>query len=170
MKRVIYIALLAILSISLLAQTPDTTYKLGSIGFGSVRYSSTVTGEGSFFGSVGFIVHVAGPLYQATYTDVGGYGSINPELLLLTKVQNSNLYVGLIGGPNADFTGSSPVTSYLSGAAGGIAAYQFKGDFLGFRDVGLMASAKYKFSVDDQAQSYVDGWTVGLGVFLPVKP
>lgn len=149
------------------AQTPNV---LKGYGFVGARYTHAVVGKDAALGSIGFMTRVSGALYTAAYLDVGQYGSIKNDWILLTPVQQgSNVYVGFIAGPNADFKAvgdSGQVISYLTGAGGAMFAWQSKSKILGFNNPGLWAVARYSFKFDN-AVTYVNGWTAGLGVFLP---
>ena len=163
------LALVALLIVSVGAMAQTTT-PIKGYGFAGARYSHAVLGEDKALGSVGFLTQVSGPLYTAAYVDAGAYGKINNDWILLAPVQpTSKFYVGLLAGPDADFRSIGPdgeIIAYLTGAGGIMCAWQFTGKVAGFSDPGIWAIAKYSFAVDN-ATTYVNGWTVGLGLFLP---
>jgi hypothetical protein len=167
MKRLFIIIALMLVVVSVQAQIQT---ELKGYGFTGVRYTHAVTGKSSALGSIGFLTKVAGPLYNAEYIDVGSYGKINSDWIILTPVQpGSPLYVGFLAGPSADFKPvgeKGEIISYLAGAGGLMQAFQFRGEFLGFKNPGVWAIQKYNFSFDN-ATTYVNGWTIGAGIYLP---
>lgn len=154
------------LATTVIGQT--TTPNLKGYGFAGGRYTHAVIEKSAALGTIGFLTHVSGALYTASYVDVGSYGKINNDWILLTPVQPaSNFYVGLLAGPDADFTAyGDDVISYLTGSGGIMAAWQAKTKVIGFDKPGIWMMAKYNFKFDN-AVTYYNGWTAGIGVFLP---
>ena len=167
MKRIIA-TLIAVALVAGMAHAQTTT-TLKGYGFTGVRYSHAVVDKDAALGSIGWLTRVTGSLYNATYIDVGQYGKINNDWILLTPVQpGSSFYVGLLAGPDADFSAmpDGDIISYLTGSAGVMVAAQSKTMILGFNNPGLWLMAKYNIKFDN-AMSYYNGWTAGAGLFLP---
>ena len=161
------LALALCLAVGVQAQT-DTTKHIKGWGFTSVQYTHAVTGDNGALASFGFLTHVTGPLYTAARVDVGHYGVVNNDWLLLTKVQESDFYVGMLGGLDGTFKpdSSSTLMSYINGAGGIMASYQSRWKFLGFSNLNLSAVVRYHFALRETV-TYVDGWTAGFVVALP---
>ena len=167
MKKLIILACLIALALPMVSQA-QTTKPIKGWGFVGGQYTKAVTGEDGGLASLGFFTNVTGPLYTAARVDVGHYGVVNTDWVLLTRVQESPLYVGLIGGLDGTFKPDSSATlmTYLNAASGIMASVQTDWKFLGFSNPNFTAVAKYHFAFEG-GTAFVDGWTAGVYVALP---
>lgn len=166
MKSLFVILACVVIGASAMAQ--DTTKTIKGWGFVGGQYTHAVTGKDGGLATLGFLTHVTGPLYTAARIEAGHYGVVNNDWILLTRVQESPLYVGFVGGLDGTFKPdeSTALTAYLNGAGGVMASVQTKWKFLGFSNPNIWAVARYHFAFENGTQ-YVNGWTAGLGIALP---
>jgi hypothetical protein len=153
---------------ALLFTTQVSALTLGeSFGSGNTSYQRVVF-SGYRFGSdggrevsIGVGLPISGGLYSFAYADVGSFGSLNSEIAYLFSPAK-RVHVGFVAGPNVDWLNTpmgDELTSYLSGAAGGVLAFSVNAKF------GVWAYGKYKFAFDNGTH-YQNGHLVGVGVYL----
>ena len=127
------------------------------VGFSGYRFGSD--GEKEVSSGVG--VPISGGLYSFAYADAGSYGSLNSEIAYLFNPVK-RVHVGFVAGPNVNWLNTpmgDELTSYLSGAAGGVLAFSVNAKF------GFWAYGKYKFALENDTQ-YSNGNLFGVGVYL----
>jgi hypothetical protein len=137
-----------------------------SSGAGNTSYQRVVF-SGYRFGSdgerevsIGVGLPISGGLYSFAYADAGSFGSLNSEIAYLFSPAK-RVHVGFVAGPNVDWLNTpmgDELTSYLSGAAGGVLAFSVNAKF------GFWAYGKYKFAFDNGTR-YQNGHLVGVGAW-----
>lgn len=100
-----------------------------------------------------------GSIVNYSYVNVGTYASVSTEFGIVGRY--GKFTGGLLAGPSLDFGSgeSESLLTYITGASGFIVGYDVT------ETVGIGGYGKYKFDVDG-AQTYVDGWEAGGGLYL----
>lgn len=160
MKNLFVILLVSLCAVASQAQEPENNFA-GTTIFSGVVYDSDIGTQGKQLSGRYGVVQSLGegsPLHLIPNVEFGKYNSLSTELALLFTNPTTPWTVGLLAGPNVDwvYPANDPIT-YLTGAAGGLVAYDL-GDY------GLWFAGKYKFSgVKDD--SFNDGFVAGFGFY-----
>ena len=101
-----------------------------------------------------------GGLWTFTGANLGEYGEWSIFEVAFLVSPFGKFLIGPIAGPTVDWVENPPVSelTYIAGAAGGLASYQFS------ESAGLWGYAKYKFSWKED-DLYRDGTAIGGGLF-----
>lgn len=123
--------------------------------------------DDGFLLSYGTAIDIGPNLWAFEYANWGDpYGEISSEVGYLVKVVDG-FSVGPLLGPNVDvYAGDDfdPVT-YVVGASGLLATYEFGLSSDAFTNVGTWVYCKYKYNLEKN-NAYQDGWAIGGGIYV----
>jgi len=97
---------------------------------------------------------LSGPLWTITRLTAGSFSAVEVDIAAVTGL--GDFMLGVVGGPNVDWSGGEDVVTYLVGGVGGIAGWEHVPSGLS-----IVFGAKYKFSFEGD-NYYKDGWQTGL--------
>lgn len=149
MKIKLLILILLLMAIGVQAQ--EQTMMFG--GFNHNTQSGFIMGGG---------YQITNNVWQFMYNELGREGEVNIETAYMISVpaatgwETKGLYFGLLAGGGNDWT---ELSSYVTGATGAVAAYDFS------VKTGLWAYGKYKFSFKEN-DLYEDGVAFGAGFYF----
>lgn len=147
-----YIALAIIL---LVAITGNSYAQQTPIVYTGVQYD---TDKGLTY-NVGSAQQLTGGLYLMEHADIGTFGTLNTNLAYFFKPKQ-NVYVGIVAGPGAEFTGSEEPVTYITGGSGLIVNYWFNAVIGGY------FAGRYNFALDENANFYQDGASYYAGLTI----
>lgn len=84
----------------------------------------------------------------------GSFDAVEIDVIAVKKI--GDFLIGVVGGPNIDWSGGENVAAYIVGGCGGLVGWQKTP--LG---IGIVAGAKFKFAFESGTY-YKDGWQTGL--------
>ena len=97
---------------------------------------------------------ISGVLWAIPRLTAGSFEAAELDFAAIAGL--GDFMVGVVAGPNVDWTGAESPTTYLTGGVGGLVGWEYKP-----LSTSIVLGAKYKFSFEGD-NMYQDGWQAGL--------